>query len=412
MPFVFSAGLVRVRIEIKFARDTAEVFEESAQFASEAVGAFRTVSSLILENSIQDRYSVLLKGHVQKAFKRTALAAILFSASECMNLLATSLCFWYGGKLLADRELGSFQFFLVFMAVIQGGEAGGQFFGFTANIAQALEAVNRIFSIRETRPPPAGVPIPPSSGGCQVTFEDVNFKYPTRDTPIFQDLNLQIPAGAFVAFVGASGCGKTTTISLLERFYEVSSGSITIDGVNINDLDITSYRDAVSLVAQEPTLYVGTIAYNVRLGAPTGTPDITDEEVIQACKDAYIHDFITSLPDGYETLIGAKGIGLSGGQKQRVAIARALVRKPRMLLLDEATASLDSESEAMVQRAFDRAKKGRTMIAVAHRLSTVQAADVIFVFDEGRVVEKGTHADLVKARGTYFQMCQAQALDN
>ncbi|CAZ80689.1 unnamed protein product [Tuber melanosporum] len=329
LPFLFFAGVIRIRIEIGFAKDTAEVFEESAQFASEAVGAFRTVSSLIMEQSIRDRYDVLLKGHVKKAFRRSVLAAVIFSASESMNLLATALCF------------------------------------------------------------------------CSL---DVNFKYPTRDTPIFQNLSLEIPAGSFAAFVGASGCGKTTTISLLERFYDPTSGRIEVDGEDITSLDVTSYRNSVSLVAQEPTLYAGTIAENVRLGATTTSPPPTDEEIIQACKDAYIHEFITSLPDGYQTIVGAKGMGLSGGQKQRVAIARALVRKPRMLLLDEATASLDSESERFVQKAFDRARVGRTVVAVAHRLSTVQAADVIFVFDEGRVVESGRHGELVKSRGVYYQM--------
>lgn len=404
LPFLFFAGLIRIRIEIGFAKDTAEVFEESAQFASEAVGAFRTVSSLIMEQSIRNRYDVLLKGHVKKAFRRTALASVIFSASESMNLLATALCFWYGGRLLANRELSTYEFFIVYIAIIQGGENAGQFFGFTENIAQAAEAANRIFGKREKNPPPPGRPMPGGDSGCGVVFRDVNFKYPTRDTPIFQDLNLKISAGSFAAFVGASGCGKTTTISLLERFYDPTSGRIEIDGEDITSLDVTSYRDSVSLVAQEPTLYAGTIAENVRLGATTTSPPPTDEEIIQACKDAYIHEFIVSLPDGYQTIVGAKGMGLSGGQKQRVAIARALVRKPRMLLLDEATASLDSESERFVQKAFDRARVGRTVIAVAHRLSTVQAADVIFVFDEGRVVESGTHGELVKTRGVYYQM--------
>jgi len=407
LPFLFFAGLIRIRIEIGFAKDTAEVFEESAQFASEAVGAFRTVSSLIMEQSIRNRYDVLLKGHVKKAFRKTALASVIFSASESINLLATALCFWYGGRLLANRELSTYEFFIVYIAIIQGGENAGQFFGFTENIAQAAEAANRIFGKREKNPPPPGSPMPGGDSGCGVVFKGVNFKYPTRDTPIFQDLNLKIPAGSFAAFVGASGCGKTTTISLLERFYDPTSGRIEIDGEDITSLDVTSYRNSVSLVAQEPTLYAGTIAENVRLGATTTSPPPTDEEIIQACKDAYIHEFIVSLPDGYQTIVGAKGMGLSGGQKQRVAIARALVRKPRMLLLDEATASLDSESERFVQKAFDRARVGRTVIAVAHRLSTVQAADVIFVFDEGRVVESGTHGELVRARGVYYQMVRS-----
>lgn len=403
LPFIFFAGLVRVRIEVKFAADTAAVFAESAQFASEAVGAYRTVSSLIMEESIRERYKLLLRDQVNRSFRTTVFAAMIFSASESMNLLAAALCFWYGGRLMSTREYEPYQFFVVYMAIIQGGEAAGHFFGFTPDIAQALQAANRILGMREKTPPPLGEDMDHSGkGGYEVEFRNVDFSYPTRDTPVFHNLSLKIEKGQFAAFVGASGCGKTTTISLLERFYSVTGGEIFVNGKNLDSLEIESYRDVVSLVAQEPALYQGTVSENVRLGAKD--ENISHEEVVQACKEAHIHDFITSLPEGYDTICGARGVGLSGGQKQRVAIARALIRKPRILLLDEATASLDSESEKIVQQAFENAAQGRTMIAVAHRLSTVQKADVIFVFDEGRVVEQGSHAALIKKRGTYFQM--------
>lgn len=205
--------------------------------------------------------------------------------------------------------------------------------------------------------------------------------------------------------VGASGCGKTSVVSLLERFYSPQKGKILCNGTDVADIDEKEYRRAISLVAQEPTLYQGTIRENILLGVAEAT---TEEALYEACRDAEIHDFIMSLPDGYNTDVGTKGINLSGGQKQRIAIARALIRDPKILLLDEATSSLDSESEKLVQRSFERAGRkggGRTMVVVAHRLATIQNADVIFVMgNNGRVVEKGDHLALLRERGVYYQM--------
>jgi len=201
--------------------------------------------------------------------------------------------------------------------------------------------------------------------------------------------------------VGPSGCGKTSIVSLLERFYDVQKGKILCNGTDIAEMDTKDYRKALSLVAQEPTMFQGTIKQNVLLGVRESTPD---EELYQACRNAEIHDFITSLPEGYNTDVGTKGVSLSGGQKQRLAIARALIRDPKILLLDEATSSLDSESEKLVQASFERASKGRTMVVVAHRLASVQNADVIFVLGEGQVLEKGDHNSLLRKRGVYYQM--------
>lgn len=283
-------------------------------------------------------------------------------------------------------------------------------------MAQASAAANRILSLRDwgkISQNASKTSLPASQGGAEITFSDVHFRYPTRDIPIFNGLNMTINRGQFAGLVGASGCGKTTIISLLEQFYQVDQGKVTLDGININDINITEYRKAMSLVAQEPALFQGTIRENILLAVDEGSA--SEEDLHQACRDAEIHDFITSLPEGYGTDIGSKGVALSGGQKQRIAIARALIRKPRILLLDEATSSLDSESEKLVQAAFERAGKGRTMVVVAHRLATVQNADVIFVLgnagDGARVLEKGSHAELVARRGVYYQMCQSQALD-
>jgi ATP-binding cassette subfamily B (MDR/TAP) protein 1 len=199
------------------------------------------------------------------------------------------------------------------------------------------------------------------------------------------------------------GCGKTSIISLLERFYEPQRGQILYHGNDINNIPLSQYRSTLSLVAQEPSLFEGSIRENILLGIPDSTT-ITDAVLHTAARSAEIHDFITSLPEGYSTPVGTKGVALSGGQKQRIAIARALIRDPRVLLLDEATSNLDSETERSVQEVLEKTGKGRTMVVVAHRLATVQNADVIFVIGDGKVVEKGDHNSLLRKRGMYWQM--------
>lgn len=242
-----------------------------------------------------------------------------------------------------------------------------------------------------------------------IEFRDVHFRYPTRpEQPVLRGLNLTVKPGQYIALVGASGCGKSTTIALLERFYDPLVGGIFVDGKEISSLNIKDYRSFLALVSQEPTLYQGTIRENILLGVDRD--DLPDSAIEFACKEANIYDFIQSLPDGFSTIVGSKGSMLSGGQKQRIAIARALIRDPKILLLDEATSALDSESEHVVQAALDVAAKGRTTIAVAHRLSTIQKADIIYVFDQGKIVEHGTHAELMKRNGRYSELVNLQSL--
>lgn len=242
-----------------------------------------------------------------------------------------------------------------------------------------------------------------------VEFRDVHFRYPTRpEQPVLRGLNLTVKPGQYIALVGASGCGKSTTIALLERFYDPLAGGIYVDGKEISSLNVNEYRSFIALVSQEPTLYQGTIRENVLLGADRN--DVPDSEIEFACREANIYDFIMSLPDGFGTVVGSKGSMLSGGQKQRIAIARALLRDPKILLLDEATSALDSESEHVVQAALDKAAKGRTTIAVAHRLSTIQKADIIYVFDQGVIVESGGHNELMQKGGRYSELVSLQSL--
>lgn len=405
VPIGLASAFYRIKYELEFDKMNNEVFDESSKFAAETIGAFRTVSSLTLENTIATRYEKLLQSHVVTAFRKALWTSLFFAFSDSSGLGCQALIFWYGGKLMLDGKVDNTSFLICMMAVIQGAESAGQGLSFGPNAAQASEASNRILNMRESRNTDtvAGDEgIPDTDGGVKIELQDIHFKYPTRNVPVFKGLNITIEKGQFAALVGASGCGKTSIISLLERFYDPSQGRILVNGKDVRDVNVYTYRNYLSLVAQEPTLFQGTLRENILLGVDPET--ITDEQLHTACRDASIHDFIVSLPDGYNTDVGSKGVSLSGGQKQRVAIARALIRNPRVLLLDEATSSLDSESEKLVQAAFERAGKGRTMVVVAHRLATVQNADVIFVLGEGKLLEKGSHAELLKAKGVYWNM--------
>jgi ATP-binding cassette, subfamily B (MDR/TAP), member 1 len=341
------------------------------------------------------------------------------------------LAFWYGGKLLFQGEYNPTDFFLIFVAIIFGGQAAGFLFGFTlsqligsliftlllilADTTKAHAAANHILHLRKQKPPinsSTGAQVPSNDSEVAIEFKNVRFSYPTRpqDT-VLRNLNLKIHRGQTIGIVGASGCGKTTIITLLERFYDLNSGQILIHGQPLSSLDIKSYRLTTGLVSQDTTLYQGSMRDNILLGIPDAAGAVSEETLIQACQAANIHSFISSLPEGYDTDAGSRGLALSGGQRQRIAIARALVRDPSILLLDEATSALDTQSEEVVQRALETAAKGRTTVAVAHRLSTVKGADCIFVLDGGRVVESGSHAELVRRKGRYWEMVLAQSLD-
>lgn len=257
-----------------------------------------------------------------------------------------------------------------------------------------------------------------SSSLSKIEFKSVGFSYPMRaSVQVLEDISFTVNAGEFVGIVGPSGAGKSSLISLLERFYDPTSGTILVDGIDIKDISVGMHRARMGLVSQEPDLFPGSITFNISLGAKPGNK-VTQEDVEYVCKLTGLHSFISSLPQGYDTDCGRNGSQLSGGQKQRLAVARALLRDPDILLLDEATASLDSHSEGEVQSAIsagrESSEKGHTMkskrmiIAVAHRLSTVQKADRILVFDGGKIVEQGTHDELVHLGGVYTGMVMAQ----
>ncbi|OJZ79636.1 hypothetical protein ASPFODRAFT_148809 [Aspergillus luchuensis CBS 106.47] len=422
LPCTFLAAFMRIRYEIQFEAMNAKVYSGSSQFAAEAIDAFRTVSALTMEHVILERYSNLLQQQQTKAFRKAWYATLVFAFSDSVELCAMALTFWYGGQLLASRQYQPTDFFVIYSAIIQGGQSAGQFFSSGSDIAQAIASANRMLDLRPNRNEPTNATIQPESlrtrHGATIEFKKVTFRYPSRATPLFMSLNVRVETGQFVAFVGPSGCGKTTVISLLEKFYNPFQGTILINDQNIHSIEPSYYRRSISLVAQEPRLFEGTIRENLALGLDQS--DFTETDLIQACKDAEIHDFIASLPEGYSTNLGIKAqTSLSGGQRQRLCIARALLRRPSLLLLDEATSSLDSQSEKVVQAALERlaAKRCMTIVVVAHRLATIQKADKIFVFGESRrgsgsrIVEQGTHQELLRNKGTYWQMCQQDALD-
>jgi ATP-binding cassette subfamily B protein len=275
-------------------------------------------------------------------------------------------------------------------------------------IKQAIADMERMFGVlgehREVEDRP-GAPLL-AVANPTVRFENVNFAYEPR-RQILRDVSFEVPAGATVAVVGHSGSGKSTLARLLFRFYDVSDGRITVNGVDIRDVTQASLRSAIGIVPQDTVLFNDSILYNIQYGRP----DASAEEVIDAARSAHIHEFIQSLPDGYDTVVGERGLKLSGGEKQRVAIARALLKNPQILVFDEATSALDSKSEKAIQAELDRIAQGRTALVIAHRLSTVMDADEILVMELGHIVERGTHRSLLERGGHYAQRWALQQLE-
>ena len=412
IPILLGCGFFRFWMLARFQTRAKKAYESSASYACEATAAIRTVASLTREDDVWEHYHQSLVVQGRESLVSILKSSVLYAASQSFMFLCIALGFWYGGTLIASREFTMFQFFLCFSAIIFGAQSAGTIFSFAPDMGKAKHAAYELKTLFDRKPEidcwsSDGEKVNNIEG--TIEFRDVHFRYPTRpEQPVLRGLNLTVKPGQYVALVGASGCGKSTTVALLERFYDPLAGGIFVDGKEISNLNVNDYRSFLALVSQEPTLYQGSIRENVLLGADKD--NVPEEEIVQACKDANIHDFILSLPDGFSTIVGSKGSMLSGGQKQRIAIARALLRNPRILLLDEATSALDSESEKVVQAALDAAALGRTTIAVAHRLSTIQKADMIYVFDQGKIVEHGTHNELLKVRGKYYELVNLQSL--
>jgi subfamily B ATP-binding cassette protein MsbA len=397
--FLFGRPLQRVSTDVQ------DTIARSTTTAEEALSGIRVVKSYVREDWELERYDTDLRSVVATG-SRLALWRASFGA--LMGLLgfgALAGLLWYTGHQVIDGELGigtltGFLLYGVAIAASLGTIAGlyGQF-------REGTGAITRVFEIIDTRPTvvdaPNARPMPAVAG--RIELDGVSFGY-SPDRLVLRDISLTVGAGETLALVGPSGSGKTTLTGLIPRLWDVTEGRIRIDGLDVRDVTVASLRGQIGLVAQEATLFGGTIRENILYGRL----DASEAEMVAAARAANAHDFISALPDGYDTVVGDRGSRLSGGQRQRVAIARAILKDPPILLLDEATSSLDNESEALVQDALDRLKVGRTTIIVAHRLSTIRAADRIAVLDDGWLVELGTQDELLATPGLYARLHRMQ----
>ncbi|CAI6019534.1 unnamed protein product [Clonostachys chloroleuca] len=418
LPPMLLSGYARIRMEAAMDSKISKRFSMSASIASEAVNAIRTVSSLAIEESVLERYTSELDHAISDSTKPIMSIMVVFAFTQSVEYFFQALGFWYGCRLVSFGDLNMVNFFTAFLAVFFSGQQASILFGFSSSMTKATNAANYIFWLEQLNPLITDTDENRNIGPTNMEsldFHNVQFSYPMRPhARVLRGIDLKIKKGQFIAFVGASGCGKSTMISMLERYYDPVKGQIVVDGTPLCDMNPWKYRADVALVQQEPTLYPGSIRQNISMGIPARHSSATkDESIIAACMSANAWDFICSLPDGLDTPCGTNGLQMSGGQRQRIAIARALIRNPKLLLLDEATSALDTQSERIVQEALNAAAAtgDRTTIAVAHRLSTVRHADMILVFHGGKIAAAGTHEELIATSEMYRKMCDAQNLD-
>lgn len=407
VPPVILSVMVFGRYIRKLSRRLQDEVAKTNGRVQEVLGAIMTVQAFGQQARESKEYKADVESAFEAALSLARFRASFMSTSGFAGYAALAIVVWLGGQRVAEGDLspGALLAFVLYTTLV--AVALASLSNTYAAFQRAAGATERLYGFLETTPAirsksdaerlAPGVP--------SIRFDNVSFAYESRTKePVFEGVNLEIDKGQTVAFVGTSGAGKSTIVSLVPRFYDVSAGRVLVGGVDVRELELESLRGRLALVPQDPVLFSGSIADNIRYGAP----EASMSEVIDAAKRANVDQFVREFPDGYDTLCGERGVEVSGGQRQRIAIARALLSNPDVLILDEATSNLDSESEALIQSALDSAKEGRTTLIVAHRLSTIRDADLIVVMDGGGIAEMGTHEMLLEKNGVYRKLVDRQ----
>jgi subfamily B ATP-binding cassette protein MsbA len=410
VPFVVLSAHFYGRYIRRLSTKVQDRLAESNSVLEETLSAIRIVQSFVREDYERQRYRDRIQAALQLAVRRSVAGGGFIAFIILIVYSGIAGVLWFGSRMVISGSLsaGELIAFVLYTFVVAGSISGmtelyGQF-------QQAIGATRRVFELLDTKPEICDAPDAQSLGDVigQVNLEDVCFTYPDeRATEILKGVTIEAKPGEIIALVGPSGAGKSTLVALIPRFYDVSSGSILVDGHDIRAVRISELRGSIGLVPQETTLFGGTIRDNIIYGKL----DATAAELESVARAAHAHEFIMEFPDGYDTIVGERGVKLSGGQRQRIAIARALLKNPAILILDEATSSLDSESERLVQDALETLMQGRTTFVIAHRLSTVRRANRIVVLDQGRIIEEGTHEELLANEGLYKQLHDIQFKD-
>ena len=405
LPIVLFGRRVR-----KLSRDSQDRIADASALAGEILNAMPTVQAYTHEQIEAARFGASVEGAFAAAMQRIRARSLLTMLAIVLIFGTIVFVLWLGAHAVLEGTMtgGDLGQFILYASIVAGSiGALAEVMGEAQRAAGATERLLELLAARsDIRNPAHPRPLPArSSNGAALALHELSFAYPSRqDTAALDHVSLAIRPGETVAVVGPSGAGKTTLFQLLLRYYDPQSGSITLDGVDIRDLDLHTLRGAIGIVPQDTVIFSADAMENIRYGRP----EASDDEVIAVAKLAAAHEFIERLPQGYRSFLGERGVRLSGGQRQRIAIARALLKNPPLLLLDEATSALDAESERLVQGALEAAMVGRTTIIIAHRLATVQRADRIVVMEDGRVVETGTHASLVALGGIYANLAALQ----
>ncbi len=392
----------------ELSRAAQDAQAEAVGVLQEAIAEVRVVQAFTREEYEAERFHTKLLFMFRKSMDRARVTSIMFPLIGFLAFASSIVVLWYGGHEVANGELtiGQLVAFLLYLGMVAGpiGGLAGQW----GSIQQAFGAADRIFELLDTVPEvqdaPDAVPLPPVRG--EIRFDEVVFKYGERPV-VLDGVTTVFPPGQTTALVGPSGAGKTTLVNLVGRFYDPIAGAITVDGRDVRGVTVRSLRSQIAVVPQEPILFADTIRENIRYGRL----EASQTEIDAAAEAANATEFIARTPKGLDTIVGERGVRLSVGQRQRIAIARALLRDAPVLLLDEATSSLDNESEYLVQQALDRLMRGRTTIVIAHRLSTVERAHRILVLDRGRIVEEGTHQELLTRGGLYHRLYTRRFVD-